>query len=340
MLLIQTQQAEEKPPSTEAAPDQSPAEFWSRLKNAQGKTVPMVPKEGNQASAATENKPTSVPTSPATQQSHTTKVEEKEPETKKERPQTKEFKEPASHNVDAVNKLGEAAKKMEVKLPETNSNNVTLENGKTEQSESPKQAVVTEEELVKGKVDLSKGALSNDTKQPATALPFSIEQKTTAPKPNVEEVKSVDVAEPRTSWAKESPENKGTKPQEKTPESYAKEVDAEVKKMEEQPSLKQGIRGVIRMNNLNSKPQQAAETEDHMEAQKDDIKLLKKEDTPSLKSALVGESSASSAPEKKTVTFAEPLNEGGEIKVKDLPGKDGKIIAPSTLGLFICLFFC
>ena len=328
---FQTQQAEEKPPSTEAAPDQSPAEFWSRLKNTQGKPVPMMPKELNQSG---ENKPSSAPTSPTNHQSHTTKLEDKELETRKERPQSKEPKVPAvSHNGEAVNKLGEVAKTVEVKPVETSSNCLLLESCKTEQRESPKQTLLLEKELVTGKVELSKEASCDEAKQQATEL------KTTPPKPDIEGISHANATEARTAWSKEPPENKEPKGQEKSPKNNVIEIEEELKKTEELPFVKQSVRGVIRMTNLNSKPQQAADIEVET-AHRDDIKLLKKDDTPSLKSALVGESSVTSAPEKKTVTFAEPLNEDGEIKVlvntgKDLTCKDGKreILVPSTLGI-------
>lgn len=339
---MQTQQTEEKPQSsTEAAPDQSPAEFWSRLKNTQAKPTPAVPKELNQATVATDNKQPSVATSPTNHQPNSAKVDEKEQETRKERPPTKELKAPASQNIEAVNKIGEPSKRIEVKALETSSNPVALESGKMEQSEAAKPTLLPEKDVVKDKVDLSKGTLLNEMKQPVTST--SSELKATVQKPNTEEVKFVDVAEVRTAWSKEMPERREPKAQEKGPENNAKElVAAEVKKTEKLPTVKQGVRGVIRMTNLNSKPQQASETEDQVETSKDDVKLLRKDDTPSLKPALVGESSASSSPEKKTVTFAEPLNESGEIKVlvntaKDLGGKDGKreIHAPPTLGIAI-----
>lgn len=309
----------------------------------------MFPKELNQDSP-TENKPPSALTSPTNHQSHTTKPDEKELETRKERPVTKESKAPLPQNGEVVNKPGEVAKKAEVKSVETSSNHVAMESFKAEQSETPKQSLPLDKELVKGKVEASKGTSLNETKQPTTALPPSIDLKSTAPKPNIEEVKVVDVAEVRTARAKESSEGKEPKAQEKSPEINAKEIEAEVKKTEEVPSVKQGMRGVIRMTNFSSKPLQNNDTEDQVDTYKDDIKLLRKEeivvkDTPNLKSALVGESSASSAPEKKTVTFAEPLNEGGEIKVlvnttKDLGGKDGKreILAPPTLGIIFIFF--
>ncbi|KAJ7371188.1 hypothetical protein OS493_027298 [Desmophyllum pertusum] len=188
---------------------------------------------------------------------------------------------------------------MESKTLDTSSNHVPLESGKKEPSESPKQALPLEKEQSKGKRCLGKGTT----------------------------------------------EKKELKTQDKPPENNTKAVEPEVKKSDEPLPVKpQGVRGVIRMANFNTKPQQATqENEDQEETPKDDIKLLRKEDSvakeaPSLKSALVGEGSASAPPEKKTVTFKEPLKEGGEIKVlvntgKDLVGKDGKrdVLAPPTL---------
>lgn len=336
----QTQQAEEKPPSTEAAPDQSPAEFWSRLKNTQGKQPP-VPSKENHVSTA-ENKPPSVPTSPTDQQSHTTKPEEKEPEAKKEKPLTKEVKAPATPN-------------SEVESLDASNNHVSPETGKKEQNESQRQALFVEKEQLKGKVELSKGGHLNEIKPSAPNVSSSGEVKGISSKSNVEEVKFTDVVEPRGAWAKEASESKELKTQDKTPENNVKEMQPEVKKSEEPLSVKpQGVRGVIRMTNLNSKPQQSADSQEQEETQKEDIKLLKKEDSvtkevPNLKSALAGEGTSTSSPEKKTVTFAEPVKEGGEIKVlvstaKDLAGKDGKreVLAPPTLGtvlLFLFFFF-
>lgn len=337
MFFSQTQQAEEKPPSTEAAPDQTPAEFWSRLKNAQGKQPPVAPKENHVNTA--ENKSPSVPTSPTDQQAHTAKPEEKELETKKEKPLAKEVKAPATPN-------------SEVQSHETSNNHVSPETGNKD--ESQKQALVLEKEQLKGKVDLSKGVHVNEIKPSALTVSSSLEVKGISSKSNVDEVKFADVIEPRGAWVKETTERKEPKTQDKTPENNAKEIELEVKKSEQVLSVKpQGVRGVIRMTNLNSKPQPSAESEEQEETQKEDIKLLRKEDSvtkevPNLKSALVGEGTSSSSPEKKTVTFAEPVKEGGEIKVlvstaKDLAGKDGKreVLAPPTLGtalLFLYLF--
>ena len=328
ILITQTQLAEEKPPSTEAAPDQSPAEFWSRLKNTQGKQPPITPKENHLNTA--ENKPPSVPTSPTDQQAHMVKPEEKELETKKEKPLTKEVKAPATLNSEVE----------------------SLE-GKIEQNESQKQALFLEKEQSKSKVELSKGGHVNEIKPSAPTVSPSVEVKGISSESNAEEVKFADVVEPRSAWAKETTERKELKTQDKSPENNAKEMEPEVKKSEEPVSVKpQGVRGVIRMSNLNSKPQQSAEIEEQEEAQKEDIKLLRKEDSatkevPNLKSALAGEGASTSSPEKKTVTFAEPVKEGGEIKVlvstaKDLAGKDGKreVLAPPTLGrLLLFLFF-
>lgn len=336
---LQTQQAEEKLPSTEAAPDQSPAEFWSRLKNTPGKQPPVTPKENHLNTG--ENKPPSVPTSPNDQQSHTAKPVENELETKKEKPPTKEVKAPATPN-------------SEVESLEAIDNHVSPETGKKEQNESQK-ALVIEKEQSRGKVDLSKGGHVNEIKPSAPTVSNSLEVKGTSPKSNVEEVKFVDADEPRGVWARESPDKKELKTQDKTPENNAREVETEVKKTDEPHSVKpQGVRGVIRMTNLSNKPQQSAESEEQEETQKEDIKLLRKEDSvtkevPNLKSALAGEGTSTSSPEKKTVTFAEPIKEGSEIKVlvstaKDLAGKDGKreVLAPPTLGtvLLLLLFVC
>ena len=279
-----------------------------------------------------ENKPPSLPTSPTDQQAHTAKSEEKELETKKEKPPTKEVKVPATPN-------------SEVESLEASNNHVSSETGKKEQIESQKQALFLEKEQLKGKVELSKGVHVNEIKPSAPTVSSAVEVKGISSKANVEEIKFADVVEPRGAWAKETTERKELKTQEKTLENHAKEMEPEVKKSDEPLSVKsQGVRGVIRMTNLNSKPQQSAESDEQEEAQKEDTKLLRKEDSvtkevPNLKSALAGEGSSTSSPEKKTVTFAEPVKEGGEIKVlvstaKDLAGKDGKreVLAPPTLG--------
>lgn len=314
------------------------------MKNAQGKPPPP-PKENHVNT--TENKPPSLPTSPTSQQPHTAKPEEKELETKKERPLAKEVKAPGAPNSDVVNK-------MESKTLDTSSNHVPLESGKKEPSESPKQALPLEKEQSKGKVELSKGVTLNEIKPTTTTtVSSSVELKSVPPKSTVEEIKFTDPVEARGAWGKESTEKKELKTQDKPPENNTKAVEPEVKKSDEPLPVKpQGVRGVIRMANFNTKPQQATqENEDQEETPKDDIKLLRKEDSvakeaPSLKSALVGEGSASAPPEKKTVTFKEPLKEGGEIKVlvntgKDLVGKDGKrdVLAPPTLGIVAYIFF-
>ena len=315
------------------------------MKNTQGKP-PATLKENHVN--ATESKPPSTPTSPTSQQQHTAKPEEKELETKKERPQAKEVKAAGAQNSEAVNKL------VETKVPDASSNHVPLETSKKEQNESQKQALPLEKESSKGKVELSKGLHSNEIKQQAATVSSSAEVKNVPPKSNVEDVKFADAIEARNVWVKEPAERKELKTQDKTPENSIKEIIPDLKKPEEPPIVKpQGVRGVIRMTNLNNKPQQATESEEQEETQKGDIKLLRKEDSatkevPNLKSALAGEGSASSTPEKKTVTFAEPLKEGGEIKVlvstaKDLAGKDGKreVLAPPTLGtVLLCAVFC
>ena len=291
----------------------------------------MTPKENHVN--AMENKPQSVPSSPTDQQPHTAKPEEKELETKKEKPLAKEVKAPATPN-------------SEMGSLEASNNHVSPETGKKEQNESQKQALFLEKEQLKGgKVEFSKGVHVNENKVSAPTVSSAVEVKGISSKSNAEEAKFVDVVEPRGAWAKEGTEKKELKTQDKSPENNAKEVEPEVKKSEEPLSAKpQGVRGVIRMTNLNSKPQQSAESEEQEEAQKEDIKLLRKEDSvtkevPNLKSALAGEGISSSSPEKKTVKFAEPVKEGGEIKVlvstaKDLAGKDGKrdVLAPSSLG--------
>ena len=307
------------------------------MKNTQGKQPPVNPKENHLNTA--ENKPPSVPTSPTDQHSHTAKPEEKELETKKEKPPAKEVKAPATTN-------------SEVESLEANDNHVLPETGKKEQNESQKQALFIEKEQLKGKVDLSKGGHVNEIKPSAPTVSSSVEAKGISSKSNVDEVKFADAVEPRGAWVKESPDKKELKTQDKTPENNAREVELEVKKTDEPPSVKpQGVRGVIRMTNLSSKPQQSAESEEQEETQKEDIKLLRKEDSvtkevPNLKSALAGEGTSTSSPEKKTVTFAEPIKEGSEIKVlvsttKDLAGKDGKreVLAPPTLGTVLLLLF-
>ena len=317
----QTQQAEEKPPSTEAGPDQTPAEFWSRLKNAQGKPLPSMPKQLDQ-SGTTESKPASTPASPTNQQPDSAKLEDEKSE---ERPPASEPRSlAASHNGEVPNKLEEEAekgKRVEIKSVEPNSHQAALQSSKPERRESPKQ----EKEIV------------NEIDQQRTDLP-TVDIKSTPPKPVVKEGAHVD-AEPesRTAWSNES-----VKMEE--PNATAKETEEDIKKTEEVSSMKPNVRGVIRMANLTStKPaQQATETETPPHCQEDDIKQVKKEETSSLKSALAGESSASSSPEKKTVKFADdPPSEAGEIKVllntgKDLSYKDGKreILAPPTLGIF------
>lgn len=290
----------------------------------------------------TENKPPSLPTSPTNQhQSPAAKQDEKELETKKERLLAKEVKVPAAVNSEVVTK-------MESLSLETSSNHGPLETSKKEQSDSQKQAVPLEKELLKGKVDLSKGHQSNEIKQ-QTTVTSSVEVESVLQKSHVEEGKFVNSSETRSAWIKEPAERKEVKTQDKTPESSTKELEQETKKSEDLNSVKsQGVRGVIRMTNLNSKPQQAVEVEDQEEIQKEDVKLSRKEDSvakdvPNLKSALAGEGSASTSPEKKTVTFAEPLNEAGEIKLFHLAGRDGKrdVLAPPTLGMHCCcLLYC
>ena len=312
--FLQTQQAEEKPPSTEAAPDQSPAEFWSRLKNAQGK-----PKELDQA-GTTESKPASTPASPTNQQPHSANLEDDKIE---ERPPASEPRSlAASQNGEVPNKLEEEAekgKKLEIKSVEPNDHQAALQSGKPDRRESPKQ----EKEIVK------------EINQQRTDLPY-VDTKTSPPKPVVKEKTHVD-AEPesRTAWSNESVKKEELN-------ATAKETEEDIKKTEELSAMKPNVRGVIRMANLTStKPaQQATETETPPHCQEHDIKQVKKEETSSLKSALSGESSASSSPEKKTVKFADSPSEVGEIKVllnagKDLSYKDGKreILAPPTLGI-------
>lgn len=315
---LPTQQAEEKPPSTEAGPDQTPAEFWSRLKNAQGKPLPSMPKELDQL-GTTESKPASTPASPTNQQPDSAKLEDEKNE---ERPQASEPRSlAASHNGEVPNKLEEEAekgKKLEIKSVEPNSHQAALQSSKPERRESPKQEKELKNEIDQQRTDLT-----------------TVDVKSTPPKPVVKEGAHVD-AEPesKTAWSIES-----VKMEE--PNATAKETEEDIKKTEEVSTMKPNVRGVIRMANLTStKPaQQATETETPPHCQEDDIKQVKKEETSSLKSALAGESSASSSPEKKTVKFADdPPSEAGEIKVllntgKDLSYKDGKreILAPPTL---------
>ena len=308
------------------------------MKNTQGKQPPGTPKENHMN--AVENKPPGAPTSPIDQQSHIAKPEGKELETKKEKPLTKEVKASVTPNG-------------EVESLEANDNHVSPETGKKEQNESQKQALSVEKEQLRGKVDLSKGGHVNEIKPLAPTMSSSVEVKGISLKSNVEEVKFADAVEPRGTWAKESPEKKELKTQDKPPENNAREVEPEVKKTDEPHSVKpQSVRGVIRMTNLSSKPQQSTESEEQEDTQKEDIKLLRKEDSvtkevPNLKSALAGEGTSTSSPEKKTVTFAEPVKEGNEIKVlvsaaKDMAGKDGKreVLAPPTLGTVLFLFVC
>lgn len=317
---LPTQQAEERTPSSEAAPDQSPAEFWSRLNNSQLK--PTGPPKENHVS--TENKPLSVSTA-----NHQQPHGEKELELEKERLLVREVKVPGALNSENVTKT-------ESWSLETSSSPSPLENAKKEQSETQKQPLPVEKELLKGKVDLPKGRPLNDFKQPTTASSSDVESVPL--KSNMEESNLIDSAEIRSTWIKDPNEKKDVKTQDKAPDSSAKLSEQEAKKTEELAVKPQGTRGVIRVSNVNNKSQQVMDAEDQEEALKGDSKLFRKEDSipkdaPNLKSALAGEGPASTSPEKKTVTFAEPLNGGGEFKVLHLAGRDGKrdVHVPSSL---------
>lgn len=283
------------------------------------------PKENH---VSTENKPPSVLTA-SQHQSHG----EKELETEKERFLAKEVKIPVALD-------SESATKTESWSLETSSVLGPLENAKKEQSDTQKQPLPVEKELLKGKIDLPKGRPLNEFKQHTTASSSDLES--VPQKSNMEENKLMDSAEIKSVWIKDSNERKDVKTQDKTPDSSAKLLEQETKKTEELVAKPQGTRGVIRVSNVNNKSKQAMVSEHQEEALKEDGNLFRKEDsvpkdTPNLKSALAGEGSASTSPEKKTVTFAEPLNGGGEIKVLHLAGRDGKrdVVAPPTLGIVI-----
>ena len=327
---------DEKPlPSAKPSQDQTSAEFWSRLINSPGTPGPVTPKEQFPASAATDNKQPPVPSTTINHQSTTAKVDEKELETRREKLPTREHKEPVSKNVEGLNNESGVAKKCELDTVETSNSTVTSEK-KIEPNEVRKSAFPSEKNPVKDSKDLSKEAALNVTKQPGTAFANELNAS------NVEQVKLVDSPVRRTAWSKETPERGEPKPR----ENEVKELEANDKKTAEPPSsMKQGVRGVIRMSNLsNNRTLQATEASaaEPGDTNKDDARLSKKpDDSPSLKPALVGaESPPSSNPEKKTVTFAEPLNESAEVKLlfntgKDVvAGNDGKkdILAPSTLG--------
>lgn len=332
---LPTQQVDEKPlPSAKPSQDQTSAEFWSRLINSPGTPGPVTPKEQFPASAATDNKQPPVPSTTINHQSTTAKVDEKELETRREKLPTREHKEPVSKNVEGLNNESGVAKKCELDTVETSNSTVTSEK-KIEPNEVRKSAFPSEKNPVKDSKDLSKEATLNVTKQPGTAFANELNAS------NVEQVKLVDSPVRRTAWSKETPERGEPKPR----ENEVKELEANDKKTAEPPSsMKQGVRGVIRMSNLsNNRTLQATEASaaEPGDTNKDDARLSKKpDDSPSLKPALVGaESPPSSNPEKKTVTFAEPLNESAEVKLlfntgKDVvAGNDGKkdILAPSTL---------
>ena len=334
LYLIQTQQAEEKPQtvsSVETAQDQTPALFWSRLNSNPPIPSTAPPKEPNQASVAPDDKSPPGTSATVNHQSNTAKVDAKEQETRKERLPTRE-------NVEAGNKASEPTKKNDFESVEASNISLALERRKLELNGVSKPAISAEKDQAKNKREVVKEVT---TKQPVKDLSPGIK---TLQKSNVEAVRSADVVEGR--WPKETSERSEPKIQ----ANDAKEFEANDKKREESPvTSKQAVRGVIRMKNLNNKLSGTPEAEEQSEANKDEVKSMRKaEETPSLKPALVGaEHPQFSAAEKKTVTFAEPLNEGGEIEMfvhnnKDLAaGKDRKsdIYAPSTLGIPIFMYF-
>ncbi|XP_067040248.1 uncharacterized protein [Acropora muricata] len=323
---LPTQQAEEKPQtvsSVETAQDQTPALFWSRLNSNPPIPSTAPPKEPNQASVAPDDKSPPGTSATVNHQSNTAKVDAKEQETRKERLPTRE-------NVEAGNKASEPTKKNDFESVEASNISLASERRKLELNGVSKPAIAAEKDQAKNKREVVKEVT---TKQPVKDLSSGIK---TLQKSNVEAVRSADVVEGR--WPKETSERSEPKIQ----ANDVKEFEANDKKREESPvTSKQAVRGVIRMKNLNNKLSGTPEAEEQSEANKDEVKSMRKaEDTPSLKPALVGaEHPQFSAPEKKTVTFAEPLNEGGEIEMfvhnsKDLAaGKDRKsdIYAPSTL---------
>lgn len=336
LYSIQTQQAEEKPQtpvsSVETAQDQTSALFWSRLKSNSGIPSSVPPKEPNQASVAPDDKPPSGTSATVNHQSNTAKVDAKEQETRKEKLATRE-------NVEAGNKGSEAGKKNDVESVEASNISLASERRKIELNGASKPAISVEKDQAKNKKEVVK---EGTTKQPVKDYSPGIK---TLPKLNVETTRSADIVEGR--WPKETSERSEPKIQ----ANDAKEFEANDKKREESPvTSKQAVRGVIRMKNFNNnKLSGTPEAEEQSEANKDEVKSMRKaEETPSLKPSLVGaEHPQFSAPEKKTVTFAEPLNEGGEIEMfvnngKDLgAGKDRKsdIYAPSTLGIAIFMYF-
>lgn len=319
--------------SVETAQEKTSALFWSRLNNNPGTPSPAPPKEPNQAGVAPDDKPPPGPSATVNHQSNTAKVDAKEQETKKEKLPTRE-------NVEAVNKGSEATKNNEVESVEASISSLASEKRKIELNGVSKPAIPSEKDQAKSKREVVK---EGTTKQPVNAPSIGI--KSTLQKSNVETVRSADGVEGR--WPKETLERE----EPKTQANDAKEFQANDKKREDPPAtMKQGVRGVLRMKNLNNnKLSGTAGAEELSETNKDDVKLTRKaEDTSSLKPALVGaENPPFSAPEKKTVTFAEPLNEGGEIEMfvnnsKDLAaGKDRKsdIHAPPTLGMVIFMYF-
>lgn len=317
---LPTQHAEERTPSSEAAPDQTPAEFWSRLNNNQRK--PTGPPKENHVS--TENKPPSVSTA-----NHHQSHGEKELETEKERLLAREVK-----VLGALNSENDT--KTESWSLETSSIPGPLENAKEEQSQTQKQPLPVEKGLLKGKTDLPKGHPLNEFKQLTTTSSSDVESVPL--KSNMEERNLIDSAETRSAWIKDPTEGKDVNTQDKATDTSTKLSEHEAKKTEELVVKPQGTRGVIRVSSVNSKSQQVMKGEDKEEASKGDSKLLRKDDSiskdaPNLKSALAGESSASTSPEKKTVTFAEPLNGGGEFKVLHVASRDGKrdVHVPSSL---------
>ena len=318
--------------SVEAAQDQTSAMFWSRYNSNPANPSTAPPKEPNQASVAPDDKPPPGTSATVNHQSNTAKVDAKEQETRKEKLPTRE-------NVEAGNKASEPTKKNDFESVEASNISLASERRKLELNGVSKPAISAEKDQAKNKREVVKEVT---TKQPVKDLSPGIK---TLQKSNVETVRSADVVEGR--WPKETSERSEPKIQ----ANDVKEFEPNDKKREESPVIsKQAVRGVIRMKNLNNnKLSGTSEAEEQSEANKVEVKSMRKgEETPSLKPAIVGaEHPQFSAPEKKTVTFAEPLNEGGEIEMfvnnsKDLAaGKDRKsdIYAPSTLGIAIFMYF-
>ena len=323
------------------------------MKNTPGKP-PVTPKEISAVLA--ENKQLVTPPEPTNQQSDEVKAsdETKEVEAKLKETLHNDSKKPGAQNGEAVEKLG-------IKKAEVCELHVSSEANKKQQTDALKLGLVLEKELPKDKSELSKASPLEEVKKPVVSSdsfgtrdgsPRAKGNEVSAPPKLVESAKSAPPAQ----TAKPSV----PKAQDPVADGNARETKPEETKLEETPPVKQGVRGVLRMANLNGltetlgkQPQGADDTEKQgniTDSKNEDVKPLRKDespvkDPPSLKPVLLGGSTtlpgvaAAAASEKKTVKFAEPLNEAGEIKVlvnpaKNLPGTDGKreILAPPTLG--------